>query len=100
MSDPSKRGKATSDPVRIERDGELTIVAFDSPPLKLFDERLARGLEEATRTRVGRQRHVQGALTICRPGPAATAFGPGGWLGLFFAHADRIHAPATHRAVV
>ena len=47
MSDPSKRGKATSDPVRIERDGELTIVAFDSPPLKLFDERLARGLEEA-----------------------------------------------------
>ena len=47
MSDPSKGGEATSDPIRIERDGELTIVTFGSPPLKLFDERLARGLEEA-----------------------------------------------------
>jgi enoyl-CoA hydratase/carnithine racemase len=36
-----------SDPIRIERDGEVTVVTFDLPPLNLFDERLARGLEEA-----------------------------------------------------
>ena len=48
MNDPSGHGQATaSDPVRIERDGGLAVVTFQSPPLNLFDERLARGLEEA-----------------------------------------------------
>jgi enoyl-CoA hydratase/carnithine racemase len=36
-----------SDPVRVERDGGLAIVTVSSPPLNLFDQRLARGLEEA-----------------------------------------------------
>jgi enoyl-CoA hydratase/carnithine racemase len=34
-------------PVRVQRDGGLTVVTFDSPPLNLFDAALARGLEEA-----------------------------------------------------
>jgi enoyl-CoA hydratase/carnithine racemase len=34
-------------PVRVERDGEVTVVTFDSPPLNLFDAELERGLEEA-----------------------------------------------------
>jgi enoyl-CoA hydratase/carnithine racemase len=34
-------------PVRVDRDGELTVVTFDSPPLNLFDAALERGLEDA-----------------------------------------------------
>ena len=34
-----------ADPVRLERDGGLALVTFDSPPLNLFDEELRRGLE-------------------------------------------------------
>ena len=31
----------------MQRDGELAVVTFDSPPLNLFDAELAHGLEEA-----------------------------------------------------
>ncbi len=34
-------------PVEIQRDGELAVVTFDSPPLNLFDADLAHGLQEA-----------------------------------------------------
>jgi enoyl-CoA hydratase/carnithine racemase len=34
-------------PVRVDRDGGVTVVTFDSPPLNLFDAELERGLEEA-----------------------------------------------------
>ena len=48
MSDPSERGEAAvSDPIRVERDGGLAVVTVSSPPLNLFDERLARGLGKA-----------------------------------------------------
>jgi enoyl-CoA hydratase/carnithine racemase len=33
-------------PVRLERDGGLAVVTFDSPPLNLFDEALGSGLTE------------------------------------------------------
>jgi len=33
--------------VRLERDGDLAVVTFDSPPLNLFDAELERELEEA-----------------------------------------------------
>lgn len=36
-----------AEPVRLERDGGLAIVTFESPPLNLFDDELRRGLEEA-----------------------------------------------------
>jgi enoyl-CoA hydratase/carnithine racemase len=36
-----------SEPVRLERDGGLAVVTFDSPPLNLFDDALATGLREA-----------------------------------------------------
>lgn len=48
MSDPSERGEAAaSDPIRVDRDGGLAVVTVSSPPLNLFDERLARGLGKA-----------------------------------------------------
>jgi enoyl-CoA hydratase/carnithine racemase len=48
VSDPSERGEAAvSDPIRVERDGGLAVVTVSSPPLNLFDERLARGLGKA-----------------------------------------------------
>ncbi len=34
-------------PVRLERDGPLTVISFDSPPLNLFDARLEAGLVAA-----------------------------------------------------
>jgi enoyl-CoA hydratase/carnithine racemase len=34
-------------PVRVERDGGLAVVTFDSPPLNLFDAALSAGLDEA-----------------------------------------------------
>ncbi|MEA2390389.1 MAG: hypothetical protein QOK31_498 [Solirubrobacteraceae bacterium] len=34
-------------PVSVEQDGGLAVVTFDSPPLNLFDDSLARGLGEA-----------------------------------------------------
>jgi enoyl-CoA hydratase/carnithine racemase len=34
-------------PVRVQREGDVAVVTFDSPPLNLFDAKLARGLEEA-----------------------------------------------------
>jgi enoyl-CoA hydratase/carnithine racemase len=36
---------AGTGPVRIERDGGLTVVTFDSPPLNLFDAALSDGLD-------------------------------------------------------
>jgi enoyl-CoA hydratase/carnithine racemase len=36
-----------SGPVRVEREGALAVVTFDSPPLNLFDAALAAGLEAA-----------------------------------------------------
>jgi enoyl-CoA hydratase/carnithine racemase len=48
VSERNERGEAAvSDPVRIERDGGLAVVTVNSPPLNLFDEALARGLEKA-----------------------------------------------------
>jgi enoyl-CoA hydratase/carnithine racemase len=38
---------AGGDPVRLQRDGELAVVTFDSPPVNLFDARLSDGLERA-----------------------------------------------------
>ncbi len=38
-----------TDPVRLERDGGLAVVTFDSPPLNLFDEELRRGLERTVK---------------------------------------------------
>ena len=35
------------DPVRLDRDGGLAIVTFDSPPLNLFTDRLRQDLEDA-----------------------------------------------------
>ncbi len=37
-------GDQTSGPVRLERDGPLAVVSFDSPPLNLFDAHLEAGL--------------------------------------------------------
>lgn len=37
----------TSDPVRLERDGALATVTFDSPPLNLFDSSLGDALDAA-----------------------------------------------------
>jgi enoyl-CoA hydratase/carnithine racemase len=37
----------TAEPVRIERDGPLAVVSFDSPPLNLFDAQLEAGLVAA-----------------------------------------------------
>jgi enoyl-CoA hydratase len=36
-----------SDVVRLERDGGLAVVSFDSPPLNLFDRRMFEGLRDA-----------------------------------------------------
>jgi enoyl-CoA hydratase/carnithine racemase len=36
-----------AEPVRLEHDGGLAVVTFDSPPLNLFDDELRRGLEQA-----------------------------------------------------
>jgi len=36
-----------SGPVRVEREGGLAVVTFDSPPLNLFDEPLSAALTEA-----------------------------------------------------
>jgi enoyl-CoA hydratase/carnithine racemase len=36
-----------SDPVRLERDGGMAVVSFDSPPVNLWDEAMAQGLREA-----------------------------------------------------
>jgi len=36
-----------TDVVRLEHDGPLAVITFDSPPLNLFDERVFRGFEEA-----------------------------------------------------
>jgi enoyl-CoA hydratase/carnithine racemase len=37
---------ASPDPVRLERDGDVAVVTFDSPPLNLYDAALGHGLEE------------------------------------------------------
>jgi enoyl-CoA hydratase/carnithine racemase len=43
----SERGEAAvAGPIHIEHDGGLAVVTVHSPPLNLFDEALARGLEE------------------------------------------------------
>ncbi|MEO8967636.1 MAG: enoyl-CoA hydratase/isomerase family protein, partial [Solirubrobacteraceae bacterium] len=34
----------SSPPVRLEREGDLAVVSFDSPPLNLFDDALRTGL--------------------------------------------------------
>jgi enoyl-CoA hydratase len=39
--------RPVSDVVRVERDGGLAVVSFDSPPLNLFDRRMFEGLKEA-----------------------------------------------------
>ncbi|MGI8580381.1 MAG: enoyl-CoA hydratase/isomerase family protein [Solirubrobacteraceae bacterium] len=36
-----------SEPVTLEREGDLAVVTFDSPPLNLFDDALSAGLTEA-----------------------------------------------------
>jgi enoyl-CoA hydratase/carnithine racemase len=40
---------SSSEPVRVERDGDVAIVTFDSPPLNLYDLTLHEGLEAAVR---------------------------------------------------
>lgn len=48
MSEPTEHdAAAVSDPICAERDDGLVVVTVSSPPLNLFDERMARGLEEA-----------------------------------------------------
>lgn len=45
--DDPGRGPAAMSPVRVERDGGLAIVTFESPPLNLFDDAMHRALVAA-----------------------------------------------------
>jgi enoyl-CoA hydratase/carnithine racemase len=38
---------STTGPVRLERDGELAVLSFDSPPLNLFDQAMAAAIVDA-----------------------------------------------------
>ena len=51
-------------PVRIERDGDVAVVVFDSPPLNLFDPPMFNALENVAAELLADERIVEAYLGI------------------------------------